>query len=128
MAYPHNELVRAIERLLSASPLLTESEISARLSIHRHTIHRALTLHGTSLVRIRRRLVLDRLLAHCSAPPEPIKAVWTTMGFSSASAFSRFVRRATGYAPMELCDAVRSGQLESRIAKMGLDVAALHQR
>jgi AraC-like DNA-binding protein len=126
MAYVRDNLIRAIEDLMSSNPSLSESEIGARLGVHRHTVHRALELRGTSVTLLRKRLVLRRLLAHChgSGPTaaESLKAVWAGAGFSSASAFSRFVRRTVGYTPTDLCDAFHSGQLGKELAKLGLDV------
>jgi AraC-like DNA-binding protein len=132
MAYVQDDLIRAIEHLMSGHPLLSESEIGSHLGIHRHTVHRALEIKGKSVALLRKRLVLGQLLAHCHAcgpaSAESLKAVWTRAGFSSASAFSRFIRHAVGCTPVDFCDAFHSGQLDNKLAILSLDFSRFRER
>lgn len=121
MAYTRSRLAESAAALLAERPLRTASDISAHLEIHRHTLLRALQDTGTSLAKLREQVVLKRLVAHgttCSSTP--LKQVWSGLGFGSASAFARFVRRATGLSPTEVCG--RVGRAEPKMDKMDLDV------
>lgn len=103
MAYEREKLVAAVVELVAQRPRATEEEIAALLGVHRHTFERALAATGVNLAELRGRAVLRRIGYHLLIPtPEPWKAVWTELGFSSASVFARYVRRLTGRSPREL--------------------------
>ncbi|MGH9488035.1 MAG: helix-turn-helix domain-containing protein [Terriglobales bacterium] len=89
--------------------------------MHRHTLRQALAAAGTSFENLQRTVIL-RLLRRGAAANTPIKDIWTRAGFSSASSFARYVRRATGNNPTELRRALISGQLGPQSARLGLDL------
>ncbi len=103
MAYRQEKLVQLVLDLVRQVPGMTAAEASERLRVHRHTLQRALKSNGCSFALIRRASVLERLGRHFAAAEcTSLKQVWTELGFSSASAFARYIRRATGKSPSEL--------------------------
>ncbi|HUX68256.1 MAG TPA: helix-turn-helix domain-containing protein [Terriglobales bacterium] len=121
MAYQRQELAELVGILAREHPRLTELEISRRLGVHRHTLRRALEGSGLSLALIKQEVVLARLgRAFAAEPAGSLKEAWTELGFASAAAFARYVRRATGKSPTQLRGG-RLGQLEHKRDKMRLD-------
>jgi AraC-like DNA-binding protein len=103
MAYAQEKLVRLILDLVREVPGITAAEASERLGVHRHTLQRALKSKGCSFAVIRQASVLERLgRRFVDAECASLKQVWTELGFSSGSAFARYIRRATGKSPSEL--------------------------
>ena len=102
MSYRTDTLVELAVGLLRHQPQLTATEISRRLRVHRHTLHRALKLRGYSFASIRQGLVLESLHAHLTdGQTTSLKEIWAELGFASASSFARYIRRATGKSPTE---------------------------
>jgi AraC-like DNA-binding protein len=103
MAYEQEKLLQLVLDLVREVPAMTAAEASERLHVHRHTLQRALKSKGCSFAVIRQVSVLERLERYfASAECTSLKQVWTELGFSSASAFARYIRRATGKSPSEL--------------------------
>ena len=102
MSYQPDKLVGLAVELLRNRPRLTASEVSARLLVHRHTLHRALKAGGHSFASIRQGLVLERLHVHLTSDQTTsLKEVRAGLGFASASSFARYIRRAPGKSPTE---------------------------
>jgi AraC-like DNA-binding protein len=103
LAYSRRKLVNLVSTLVSQLPGLTASEVSAKLHVHRHTLRRALKANGQTFTSIKQAAILERLTHHFDkTEPTPMKQIWTELGFVSASAFARYIRRATGKSPSEL--------------------------
>lgn len=111
MAYVHDLLVRQTLELAQQSPAITENELSRRLGAHRHTLKNALDEAGLLLTKIKRETVLKALRDHCCkrGPAAPLKQVWSDLGFRSAGAFYRYVRRQTGMSPKQYCASLFPG-------------------
>lgn len=121
MSYAYDQLAEAAVRLLQQRPALRLEEIADRLRVHRHTLHQALAACGGDFASLKRSAVLRRL-AQSFETAEPFKDVWARSGFSSASAFARYIRHATGRTPSRLRAEYVSGQLGPELARMGLDL------
>lgn len=103
MGYQQEKLVELAAELVRQQPSLTEAEVSETLHVHRHTLRRALKANGRSFALIKQAFVLECLERHfASAQATSFKQIWTELGFSSASAFARYIRHATGKPPSEL--------------------------
>lgn len=103
MAYPPGKIAALAASFVAESPLASTRDICNVLGVHRHTLQRALKSEGTCLSALRATAVLLRVEAFgARAEPAALKALWTDLGFRSASNFARFVRRTTGRPPREL--------------------------
>lgn len=112
MAYRRDSIVRAAVMIAAHEPRLTLAAIARRLAVHRHTLQRALAAGAVELNAVKRAAVLDALNeARGSSPPRPIKDIWVGLGFTSASSFAKFVRRALGAPPSEVAGIRDSGHI-----------------
>ena|SRR6266404_2973547 len=104
MSYGTKKLVELAVDLVRQYPRLTAAEASDRLQVHRHTLQRALKANGLSFGLIKQALVLvlEHLDGRFAFRATSLKQVWTELGFTSASAFARYIRHATGKSPSEL--------------------------
>ena len=110
MSYDKSMLAREILQRLKSTPDLTLKELSRQLGIDRHTIEKACVdatcksfrEHKSSL----KYAEVCRLLSE--AHTTSIKQVAFSAGFSSPSAFTRFVRSAAGVTPIELRKRLRA--------------------
>jgi AraC-like DNA-binding protein len=101
--YESAKLVQLVLELLRHAPRLTEVEASAMLHVHRHTLQRALKEKHCSFALARRAVVLECLECHFARTDSTsLKQVWAELGFTSSSAFARYIRHATGKSPGEL--------------------------
>lgn len=122
MGYQRERLLQLVAELLQQQPSLTEAEVSEKLNVHRHTPERALKAGGCSFASLKKIFVLERLERHFASPqPTSLKQVWTELGFSSASAFARYIRQATGKSPSELRGNRILGHYARKRAEMSLD-------
>jgi AraC-like DNA-binding protein len=126
MSYRTKKLVELAVDLVRQHPRLTAAEASDRLQVHRHTLQRALKANGLSFGLIKQALVLEHLDGRLALRATSLKQVWTELGFTSASAFARYIRHATGKSPSELTRRLNLGpfgtqkaQNEPRRAKGG---------
>jgi AraC-like DNA-binding protein len=102
MGYQCEKLARLAAELMRQQMSLTAAEVSEKLHVHRHTLRRALKASGRSFALIKQSFVLERLERHfASTQATLLKEIWTELGFASASAFARYIRRATGKSPHE---------------------------
>lgn len=123
MAYQREELADLARAALNREPRLGATALAARLGVHRHTLQRALAAGGASHAEMQRRLIRERLDAWLAHPGTlPVKAVWSELGFPSASSFARYVRRLTGRSPSELRERRELGRSERKRDKMALDL------
>lgn len=103
MAYQRKKLVDLATELVRQQPSLTEAEACDKLGVHRHTLQRALKTNGQSFALLKQASVLAALERQfVSAQAKSLKQLWSELGFSSASAFARYIRKATGKSPSEL--------------------------
>lgn len=102
-----SELYGAIRLLLRSDHKITLRAASSRVRIDRHYIELACRIHGATFRQLRtaalRELAL-RLLAEQRS--QSIKAIAIDLGFSSSSAFCRFMRKTTGRTPTEWREAL----------------------
>jgi AraC-like DNA-binding protein len=102
VGYQRAKLIELALECVRKQPSLTAAQVSERLHVHRHTLQRALKANGQSIASIKRSFVLDHLKRHfASTQATSLKQVWTELGFSSASLFARYIRRATGKSPSD---------------------------
>jgi len=93
--------------------------------VHRHTLQRALKASGCSFQSMKQALILERFDCHLAdGQAVPLKQVWAGLGFPSASALARYIRRATGKSPTELRADCVLGHLARRRSGMSLDPQA----
>lgn len=126
MSYRSEKLVEFAIDLVRQHPRLTAAEASDTLHVHRHTLQRALKANSLSFASIKQALVLERLDDRFAIGAKSLKQVWTELGFPSASAFARYIRRATCKSPSEMTRRAHLGPLgthkvhnESRPAQSG---------
>jgi AraC-like DNA-binding protein len=102
VSYQREKLVELTVELLRHQPRLTVAETADMLQVHRHTLQRALKFSGCSFALIRHEFILERFERHSAGGSSSLKQLWTELGFSSSSAFARYIRHATGKSPSEL--------------------------
>ncbi|MGH9477196.1 MAG: helix-turn-helix domain-containing protein [Terriglobales bacterium] len=124
MAYVLDEIACQAAELVRRQPCLTQVEISRRLDVHRHTLERAISAAGLELPRLRRDAVIEALCRHFSTGPagQPLKEVWCGLGFTSSSAFARYVRRITGKRPTAFENCLGRGHPGRKKDELALDV------
>jgi AraC-like DNA-binding protein len=122
MCYQRGKLVELAVDLVRRQPCITVAELSEMLGVHRHTLQRTLKASDRTFPSVKQAVVLERLERHfASAQPASLKQVWTELGFASASAFARYVRRATGKAPTNLRAESILGHSAHKRAQTALD-------
>jgi len=100
MAYRATELAVQAEAMIRREPRISLSALAEKLGVHRHTVASALSRAGMTFFALRKGEVLRRMAVWADSPtPAPLKQLWGDMGFSSASSFARYVRKATGRSP-----------------------------
>lgn len=125
MSYQLEKLVVLAVELLRQKPHQTADEVSAKLGVHRHTLQRALKARDRTFASIKQSIVLERFYCHLAHQrAAPLKELWTGLGFASASAFARYVRRATSKSPTEHRNGSILGHCERKNSKMHLDEQA----
>ena len=104
MSYDPRLLFERILRCLCESPCKTLGDLSQSLHLSERTIQKAVNLStGKSFRFFRDELILARVKWLFEAQPElPIKELSFGVGFKSASAFARAIKRASGLSPEEL--------------------------
>ncbi len=109
MAYNLARVFCEVEARLQADPALTLGELAADLAVNRHTIEAAVRAReGISFREWKRRIVLSQarrsLLQDTTSP---IKQISQSLGYRSASAFSRFIKARSGGTPAQ----IRNGRI-----------------
>ncbi len=101
MAYDHYALFDRVRAGLASDPHTSLSTISRRLGVERHTIERGVQRVARKTFRQLRAegLAAKALNLFTLDPPRSIKEVSFLLGYKSACAFSRFIRRAFGATP-----------------------------
>ena len=104
MTYNHNQLLQALDNILSARPRSTLSDLARTLRVERHSIENAVRKsQGMSFRLYRAKKLLEcslYLLRQEAGLSE--KEIATRIGFSSDAAFCRFIKRETGQTPTSL--------------------------
>lgn len=122
MAYQRKKLVEFATELVRQQPWLTETEVSEKLSVHRHTLQRTLKADGLSFASLKQAAVLEYLEHQfANAQAASLKQFWTELGFVSASGFARYIRHATGKSPTELRGNFILGHSGRKRARVSLD-------
>lgn len=104
MVYSAEELLKAIDARLTASPRATLSRMAQELGVSRRTIERLLRTARSMSYRsyqqsVLLRIALERLQHDMSLT---IKEIALSFDYSSSAAFARFIRSKTGTCPSRI--------------------------
>lgn len=104
MHYHIAALFDRVRRELELEPRLSLTELSSRLSVHRHTIEKAVQVSACRTFRSLQQEMLFRRACQLleTDDAKSIKEVAFSLGFGSTRAFGRFVRRLSGQTPTRL--------------------------
>ena len=104
MSYCLKVLYERVEVALFASPRTSLSALAQQLRVERHTIERAVAhATGKTFRELQTRLTLAKALDLLAAEPNrPIKEIAFLLGYKSAGAFSRFVKKRCGRSPQAI--------------------------
>jgi len=101
MAYYLEGMLNLIDHHLRAAPALSLQSLSRLINVERHTIERAVRhARGGTFRQLRNSVMLDEATKLLRDQPHlTIKEIAFKLGYRSQSAFSRFLRTASGQSP-----------------------------
>lgn len=108
MHYHTAVLFERVRRELEHEPRLSLAQLSSRLSVHRHTIEKAVQASASRTFRSMQQEILFRKACELlnADDARSIKEVAFSLGFGSTRAFGRFARRLSGQTPTQLRDSL----------------------
>lgn len=127
MSYNTELLVRRAANIMVMDPYVKLSDLSQALGVERHTLGRAvLAVSGTTFRKLRRRLILERAMRYFHDEPNlSLKEVAARLGFSSARAFTRYVKCATGLTPSALQSSAARRRIHSPVLPATSDMSVV---
>jgi AraC-like DNA-binding protein len=116
MSYNYELLFEEINRCMHRNPCVSIQGLSKELKVSRRTIQEIIVFRtGKPYSSLRQRILMARVtMLFLQEPHLVIKEISFAVGFTSASAFARAVKRACGLSPKNLRSRVSQDSFHER--------------